>query len=279
YFYPHYRKQEIYKWIIERIQFLLSYQKVWHAEPEMIHTRVYLIELLCEARQKKIYPIEKPFLKEQIVKGLGLLLDPISVDEPFWYYPSQAETSIFYTLLILVRILSVPEVWENQDWGNKINASLDRIVTISRDIGGVPMGIGCKEEKYITPDLGTTGLFLEALLLAGRSTSLNKVEYSPINMLEKLLQNYQTSTRNAETHTWGPFLFIHMFIKARRARLKQFIREVDPLLRRLQSDLFKQGELDNKVPNDIGALCGMDQAIKYLIKRDIEPRYKYLRRA
>ena len=95
---------------------LLGFAGVWMQDPRMTYSNAYLLELFDLLRHDSAYAPMQEQLDRQIAHGLQELLEMVSIRVPYWCSDSHAETKVFYTLLILARVIRVPELQRERAW-------------------------------------------------------------------------------------------------------------------------------------------------------------------
>jgi hypothetical protein len=129
---------EVGRWAADRSRLLLGFAGVWVHDPRMAYSHAYLLELFDLLRHDSAYAPMQEQLDRQIAHGLQELLEMVSIRVPYWCSDSPAETKVFYTLLILARVIRIPELQRERAWVDRVCACLEDIGRTARAVGGAP---------------------------------------------------------------------------------------------------------------------------------------------
>ena len=262
---------EVERWVVARSRLLLGFAGVWVHDPRMTYSHAYLLELFDILRHDSTYASEKEQLDRQISHGLHELFKIVSIRSPYWCSDSHPETKIFYSILILSRILMLPELTGQTGWADKVCACLEDIGRTARAVDGVPLGFGPAGSRFTTSDLGTTAAFLECCQRAYMlGFPVKDLVLQSCKWMERSLHVLEETTRNAITHTWESVLSLLDTISVGECfDLPGFCNQVEPFLWDITKALNRGERFPDKAVEQLGSITGYTKQLRLCFERDI----------
>jgi hypothetical protein len=262
---------EVERWAEARVRLLLGLAGVWVHDPRMTYSHAYLLELFNHLRDESAYQSLRPQLDRQIIHGVGQLFEMISVMAPYWCMQSHPETRVFYTLLILSRILAIPESAGEPAWSDRICSCLQEIARVARSQGGVPLGDGPDGSRFTVPDLGVSAAFLQCCQRAyALGLPVEQPLHHAVQSVERSLEALDATTVNAITHTWEFVLSLCEPFKIMRTFADQAFHDaIEPLVEQVRHELGKGGTFPGTLVQELGRRCGTEHQLMACFKRDI----------
>ena len=262
---------EVESWTSARSRLLLGFANVWVHDPRMTYSYAYLIELFDILRHDPTYSAEKAQLDHQISHGLQELFNNFSFKSPYWCGDSHPETKIFYSLLILSRILKLPELSDHSGWTDKVCACLEDIGRTARAIDGVPLGLGAAGSRFMTADLGTTAAFLECCQLSYiLGFPVERLVLKSFRWLEQSFHLFNDTSRNAITHSWESVLSLYSILSiGDHFDFPCFFDKAEPILEDITEILNKSLQFPDKAVQHLGSITGYPEHFRLCFKRDI----------
>lgn len=262
---------EVGRWVEARARLLLGLAGVWVHDPRMTYSHAYLLELFNLLRLESSYQSLQPQLNRQIIHGMEQLFEMVSVGAPYWCADSHPETKVFYTLLILSRVLAIPESAKEPAWSDRICSSLDDITRLGRTQGGVPLGEGAVGSRFNTPDLGVSAALLECCQRAyALGLPVEHLLRQAAQFVERSIGVLDGTTANAITHTWESVLSLCEPLQITRPFDSQTLRDsIEPLLEDVKYECRNGGHFLKAAIAKLGSICGVDDQLTVCVERDI----------
>lgn len=262
---------EIDRWVESHGRMLLGFAGVWIHDPRMTYTHAYLLELFDMLKREPSYASMQAQLDRQISHGLEQVFGMISIENPYWCADTHPETKVFYTLLILARVLSLPEAYDERMWVDRTSACLEEVGRIARRLGGVPLGQGSQDSRFGAIDLGATAAFLECCYRAcGFGVPLEHLVRLAANCVDKAASNIHLTTANAITHTWESVLsLLETAGIGESLDPRSFSREVEPFLDELRQQLGQPREFPRQLIQDLAGIVGYQDHMALCFDRDL----------